>query len=120
MGQYYGELQKCHVKTASDHWETLNVKSVKSGTLRENFHKVYLAYSPHKEEDVLVIAPWIPGPRYTSATAGKPSSSYTPTPRPSFRPQSTGISLGHSKSYGRTSRISMRSARPSTVLGMST
>jgi len=70
LGKYYDKLKNAYVRTDWAHWDHLN-KFITSEKLRENFKQVYCAYSPHQVENVFVITPWIPGPRYTSRQPGK-------------------------------------------------
>lgn len=66
MDKYYGALRKAHVQTAWEHWHRLHPEQIRSEKLRHAFRACYKAYSPHKENEVFAICPWIPGPRYTS------------------------------------------------------
>ena len=111
LGHFYTDLKKTYVRVAWEHWDTLHVDSVRSEKLKENFRKVYYAYSPHKEEDVFVIAPWIPGPRYTSATAGKPNQPYTTPPRA----RSTTPTMSRSPCRSATQGSRKPMARPASV-----
>ncbi len=103
--KYYGHLKKVHVRTAFDHWNYLYTDSIRSEKLRENFRKVYCAYSPHKEEDVFVITPWIPGPSYTYGH----QRSHTPTQQ--YGSTGTSASAGKTRAFRCTSSQSRPSSR---------
>ncbi|KAJ8306259.1 hypothetical protein KUTeg_016804, partial [Tegillarca granosa] len=58
----YSKLRGATVKNSFEHWERLYADTIRSKKLLENFRTVYRAYSPHKEQEAFVVAPWTPGP----------------------------------------------------------
>ncbi|XP_063401644.1 uncharacterized protein LOC134685637 [Mytilus trossulus] len=62
LDDYYHKLRIVSVKNSYEHWDNLYADTIRSKKLLANFRTVYRAYSPHKEEEAFVVAPWIPGP----------------------------------------------------------
>ncbi|CAH1776219.1 unnamed protein product [Owenia fusiformis] len=77
IDDYYTALRRLKVKTAFEHWENLHTDKIPTVNLQESFRRVYRAYSPHAENEVFVVCPWIPGPGYTGVRS--PEHTYRPT-----------------------------------------
>ncbi|XP_052775065.1 uncharacterized protein LOC128213426 isoform X2 [Mya arenaria] len=59
---YYHNMRQAAIRNAWDHWDRLYADSTLRKKLQKNFRVVYSAYSPHREEEAFVLAPWKPGP----------------------------------------------------------
>ena len=109
INKYYRDLRKAHVQTAWEHWHRLHTEQIRSDKLRNAFRICYKAYSPHKENEVFALCPWIPGryPRYTSrSTPGASPSPLRSSPSPAgtrfSRPSSRASDGGSRWPLGRT------------------